>query len=67
MSKIVPLTLETPEQLQMSIRNNDLEGVSDMVVIRRYEDGSFSVSHNTMNTERMHFMGAVLTDYALRV
>lgn len=65
MSEVIPLSLETPEQLLMSIQNNDLEGVSDMIVVRRYEDGNFSVSHNTMSTERMHFMGTVLADYAL--
>ena len=67
MAEVIPLSLETPRQLAMSMVRNIGEDVVSLACVGLTKNGEINVSHNTMTPERMLYLGEILKQYAISI
>lgn len=64
---VTPLTLNSPTELLMNMQSSDLEGVEELAIIMRTKDGQLDLSHSKMSPEALHFLGAAIQNYVMRI
>jgi len=70
MADIIPLTIDTPKQLMMSMNSKNpevYEEAQSMCYVLMDKDGDIYVGHNRMTVERMLYLSEMLREYALTI
>lgn len=67
MAEVIPISMETPRQLAMSLAQTVDEDVISMACVFMDKEGEVSVAFNTMTPERMLLLGYALQQHAISI
>lgn len=64
MAEVIPMSMESPQQLAMSLAQSVDDDIQSMACVFMDKDGELTVAFNTMTPERMLLLGHALMQHA---
>lgn len=67
MAEVIPMSLETPQQLAMHIAQTTGDDIESMAAVFMDKEGEVYITFNSMTPERMLLLGYQLQQFALQL